>query len=66
MEKSYQLDPETTPEQKLEKFRSALGDALKVSKSELDGRLKQEKRTKARRKRHTKTSSSGHASSESR
>jgi hypothetical protein len=37
------LDPNTTPEQKFDRFQSALRNALSVSKSELNQRIEAEK-----------------------
>jgi hypothetical protein len=38
------LDPSTTPEQKMERFRSALGRVLSVSKNELNKELKRDEK----------------------
>ncbi|MFZ0542756.1 MAG: hypothetical protein WA182_06580 [Candidatus Sulfotelmatobacter sp.] len=61
------LDPMTTPEQKMQHFNKALGNALRVSKDELNERIagaetirRAHKRKPGPRPRHSSTS--GHAS----
>jgi hypothetical protein len=43
---SKTLDPDTTPEQKMENFNGYLGRVLKCSKTELDNALAFEKKTR--------------------
>jgi hypothetical protein len=60
------LDPDTTPQQKMDNFRTALRDVLRISKSDLTQMLADEKTAnQGKPKRGPKTSSaSGHASSD--
>jgi hypothetical protein len=58
------LNPTTTPEEKMEIFRSALRSVLKVSHDDMQGRLAkaEEIRRRTKRKPGPKPSASGHAS----
>lgn len=61
------LDSETTPEQKFDRFRSALRDVGQVSKNDLNQMLADEKRANAGKLKpgpKPKTSASGHAISD--
>lgn len=57
-------DPETTPEQKMQRFHSALGRVLKVSKDELKEREAEDEKIRRLRKGKPgpKPSPSGHVS----
>jgi hypothetical protein len=58
------LDPQTTPQQKMERFQYALGDVLQVSKDDLDQRVTDAEkiRRQTKGKPGPKPSPSGHAS----
>jgi len=58
------LDPQTTPEQKMERFQGALRDVLRVSKDDLDQRVANAEkiRRQTKGKPGPKPLASGHAS----
>ncbi|MGA2456727.1 MAG: hypothetical protein ABSF85_04105 [Terriglobales bacterium] len=58
------LDPQTTPEQKMERFHDALRDVLRVSKDDLNQRVADAEkiRRQTKGKPGPKPSLSGHAS----
>jgi|HubBroStandDraft_5_1064220.scaffolds.fasta_scaffold88575_2 hypothetical protein len=61
------LDPQTTPAQKMERFQTALGRILSVSKDELNKRIAEDETTRRRTKGKPgpkPSSASGHASDE--
>jgi hypothetical protein len=46
----FNLDPDTTLEQKMQRFQSALGRAVRISKDELNRRLAEDEKRRRRRK----------------